>query len=405
MILLLMPYRKLMSDKTFNRLVKIRRRIHQYPEPAYKEVKTAALVAKELTRLGIPFKERVARTGVVGRLGDGAPGAVPTVALRADMDALPIEEKSGLPFSSRVKGFMHACGHDGHTAMLLGAAELLRKAPPEGNVLFVFQPAEEGGAGALAMRDEGVLEGVDMIFGGHIDAHYRLGEIAIRADVETSFTDALQIRIVGKGGHAARPHESVDAVLVASLFVIALQTIISRNIDPLHPAVITVGTVRAGSVYNAIADEAVMKGTLRSTDATTRKRVLARINKTAASLAALHEAQIEVDVREGYPPVINHPEGYALAREVAEGLVGTKNLINLRRPSLGGEDFAYYLERVPGCFVRFGAARGGFEAPVQHSSTFDFEEEVLRLGAIYYAEVARRSIQKLKGKKPGAPGV
>jgi hippurate hydrolase len=323
----------------------------------------------------------------------------PTIALRADMDALPLEEKTGLPYSSRIKGRMHACGHDGHIAMLLGAAELLAKKPPEGNVVFLFQPAEEGDGGAQGMIEEGALAGVDMIFGGHIDGHWRTGEMAIRRDIETSYTDAMVVRILGKGGHPARPHEAVDAILLASLFVMEMQTIISRTIDPLNPTVISIGSIHAGTVHNAIADEAVLEGTIRNTDAATRRHVLKRIKKTAEAIAALHEAAIEVEIQEGYPPTINHPEGYALARETAEEMLGRDRVITLVRPSLGGEDFAYYVQRVPGCFVRFGS--GGGQPPTAHSSYFTFDEETIRVGAAFYDQAVRRAIEHVRRKKDG----
>lgn len=390
-----------MDEKTFNRLVKLRRRIHRWPEPAFHEFRTSDTIVGYLERLSIPFRHGVAGTGIVATMeGKGGGQSVPTVALRADMDALPIGEKTGLPFASRVKGHMHACGHDGHVAMLLGAAELLKKSPPDGNVVLIFQPAEEGSGGAHLMVKEGALDGVDMIFGGHIDSGFRLGEIAVRSGVETSFTDALMIRILGRGGHAARPHEAVDAVLVGSLLVVAMQGIVSRSTDPLDPTVITLGSFHAGTVYNAIADEAVLEGTVRNTEAETRRRVLDRIRKTAEGIASMHDARVEVEIREGYPPVVNHPDGYALARAAAEELLGSEKVIGLIKPSMGGEDFSFFLNEVPGCFVRFGAVGPGKEATVSHSPSFDFDEEVIRIGAAYYARVATMAIEKLHRERP-----
>ncbi len=387
-----------MDDRTFKRLVNVRRRIHKWPEPGFKEHKTADVIMKYLGRLGIPYRKGVAKTGVVGRL-EGTDPKGPTIALRADMDALPIEEKTGLPFSSRVKGYMHACGHDGHVAILLGAAELLKKDIPDGNVVFLFQPAEESSGGALNMIEEGALDGVDMVFGGHIEGNVPVGEIAVRTDVDSSYTDAMEIRIVGKGGHAARPHETVDAVVVASLFVIALQNIVSRSINPLNPTVITIGSLHAGSVYNAIADEAVLQGTVRNTDKKTRDDVLRRIKKTAQGLGALHDAQIDVNIMEGYPPVVNHHDGYVLARETVEDLFGKEKFINLIKPSMGGEDFSYYLQQVPGCFVRIGGLGKDTEAPTAHSSCFNFDEEVIRVGAVFFDRVVRKAISRIRDKR------
>ena len=386
-----------MTESEFKRLVKIRRRIHRCPELAFNEHQTASVVMKELDRLGISYKSGLAGTGVVARLDGAEPG--PVVALRADMDALPVIEKTGLSFSSRNKGIMHACGHDGHIAIMLGAAGKLKKRPPErGSVVFIFQPAEEGGGGAKKLVELGVMDSIDMIFAGHIDRHYNLGQIAIRNDVETSYTDELDIRITGKGGHAAYPHETVDAVLVASLFVAALQNIVSRSVSPVHPSVITIGALNAGSAYNAIADEAVLKGTIRNTDGVTRKAVIRKIRQTAKTFAELHDAVIEVELTEGYPPVINHPDGVELSRQMALELLGKDGYISLHKPSLGGEDFAYYLHNAPGCLVRLGSVGKGTPQAAMHSSYYDFDEEVIRVGAVYFSYLAHSAIEFLSAK-------
>jgi hippurate hydrolase len=394
-----MNYKDFMDDDLFDWLCSIRREIHQWPEPAFEEHKTAKKISDALHKLSIWHKKGVAKTGVVARLENtGSSG--PTIALRSDMDALPIQEKTRLPFSSRVPGYMHACGHDGHVAMLLGAAALLKKESLEANVVFIFQPAEEGGGGSLSMIEAGVLNDVDMIFGGHIDSDVAIGEIAVRKEMESSYTDAFEIRIFGKGGHAARPHEAIDAVVVASLFVVSLQTIISRSINPQKPAVITIGSFHSGTAYNAISDEATLRGTIRCIDSGTRDEVIHRIRKTASSLAALNDDEIHVDINEGYPPVINHPEGYRIVVETAMNLIGEDRIVILNQPSMGGEDFSYYLAKVPGCFVRFGAADKGHEKGSSHSSFFNFHEEVIRLGAVFYAEVTKAAAQTLKDKAP-----
>jgi hippurate hydrolase len=386
--------RKIVNDELFEWIRDIRRTIHRWPELAFKEEKTAELIAKTLKKLGIKYKTGIAQTGVAGKLVTDE--NAPTVALRADMDALPITEDTELPFSSENPGVMHACGHDGHVAIVLGAAALLKNYPPEGNVVFIFQPAEEGDGGAKPMIEEGVLEGVDMIFGGHIERHHAVGEIGIKTGVHTAFTDAFDIRITGRGGHAARPHETTDAVLIASQLVVNLQTVISRDIDPVHPAVLTIGYLRSGTVYNAIADKAILRGTIRTTDETVREQIIGKVKKLTSSMALLHDADIKFNNKPGYPPVINDPATIEYAEYAAKKLLGKGSLISLLYPSLGGEDFAYYLQKIPGCLVRLGGAKEGNEKMSSHSPKFDFDEEVLRVGAAYFSELVRHTIKKLK---------
>ena len=386
--------KEIANDEFFEWITDIRRKIHQWPEKAFEEFKTAELISKHLKELGIDHKTGIAKTGVVGRLFIDK--KAPTVALRADMDALSIMENTGLPFSSKVPGIMHACGHDGHVAILLGAAKLLKNNPPRGNVVFIFQPGEEGEGGATPMIEEGVLEGVDIIFGGHIERYYQVGEIAIKKGVHTSYSDSFEIEITGKGGHAARPHEAIDAVIIASQLVINLQTIISRELDPLHPSVITIGVLKAGTVYNAIAEKAILQGTVRTTEVSLRSQIIGKIRGVASSLSTLYGATIEVRIHPGYPPVINHEREYEITKEVAEQLLGKQKVFSLSFPSLGGEDFGYYTQKIPGCFVRFGAAKKGFEQIASHSPRFDFDEGVLRVGAAYMYELARYAIEKIK---------
>ena len=388
--------KKIVSDELFEWIVELRRTFHQNPELGFKEEKTSDYICSILKKLKIKFKKGVAQTGIVAKLITNE--KKPTVALRADMDALPITEDTDLPFASQNQGVMHACGHDGHMAMLLGAAALLKEHPPEGNVVFIFQPAEEGDGGAKPMIEEGVLENVDMIFGGHIERSHRVGEIGIKRGVHTAFTDAFEIRVTGEGGHAARPHETIDAVIIASRIVLNIQTIISREIDPIQPAVITIGYVRAGSVNNAVAEKAVLKGTIRTTDESVRTQINDKIRKMASSLSIHYDADIKVSFKPGYPPIINHDYSCDLAEHVAQKLLGKNSVIALPYPSLGGEDFAYYLQQVPGCFVRFGAAKDGNEKIASHSPSFDFNEEVLRVGSAYMSELVRHSLKKLRKK-------
>ena len=386
--------KKIADDELFKWMVDIRREIHQWPEKAFEERRTAELISRRLNEIGIEHRTGIAVTGILGRLA--ADKKAPTIALRADMDALPVHEDTGLPFASKAPGLMHACGHDGHIAILLGAAKILKAKPPKGNVVFIFQPAEEAGGGARPMIEEGVLEGVDIIFGGHIETHYKVGEIGIKRGVHTAYTDSIDIKITGKGGHAARPQEAVDAVVAASHLIMSLQTIVSREVDPLYPSVITIGYMKAGTVSNAIAEKAVLKGTIRTIETSVRARIVDKIKNTASSLSALHNAKIDVRINPGYPPVINSERECKFAWDTAERLLGEKRVISIPLPSLGGEDFAYYAQKIPGCFVRFGAAKQGCEDKASHSPQFDFDEEALRVGAVYLSELVRDAIEKLK---------
>ncbi len=381
------------TSDLINWMVEIRRALHKWPELAYQEEKTAGLIAEKLSELGITSQTGVAGTGVVADLGQGEP----VVALRADMDALPLQEETGLPFASRVPGVMHACGHDGHVAILLGAAAILKEKGLKGRVRLLFQPAEEKGAGAKAMIEAGALKGVSAIFGGHIDRHFQVGEIAVNPGLICAYTDSFFLNIRGKGGHAAWPHEAIDAVVVGSLLVMSIQTIVSREVNPAYPCVVTVGRFEGGSAHNVIAETARLEGTIRSTHPEVRQRIIAGLKRMAHGVAELHRAQIDLEIQEGYPPVVNTPRETLWAKEAAKRVVGEAGVVAQKHPSLGGEDFAFYLQQVPGCFVRFGAAKKGLEGVPAHSPRFDFDEGVLPIGAAFLAEVARLALEKLEG--------
>ncbi len=377
------------EEEFFKWLVSIRRHIHRFPELAFQEERTANFIQEKLSELGFPSR-RVAGTGVLCDLGKGPPW----VALRADMDALPIEEETGLPFASLVPGVMHACGHDGHVAMLLGAAALLKKElPQKGGVRLIFQPAEESGGGAQAMIEAGALEGVSAIFGGHIDRHFRVGEIAINEGLICAYTDRFVIRLKGRGGHAAWPHEAVDAVVAGAFLVTSIQTLVSREINPAYPTVVTVGRFQAGTAYNVIAEEAFLEGTIRSTHPEIRKRIQEGLRRIVNGIEEIHRVSGQLEIIEGYPPVINSPRETEIAREAARRVVGEAGLSRMPHPSLGGEDFSFYLKHVPGCFVRFGALKAGREHAPAHSPGFDFDERVLPIGARFYFEVAHLALE------------
>ncbi len=380
-------------DQTLqSKMVEIRRTLHRYPELAYQEEQTSALIRQHLERLGIDFTSGLATTGVRAEIGTESG---PCVALRADMDALPIDEETGLEFSSSNPGVMHACGHDGHMAMLLGAAELLLKQKLAGKVVLLFQPAEESGNGAAAMITDHCLRDVDMIFSGHIDTHYPVGRLTVDKGLICSYTNPFTIRILGQGGHAAKPHEAVDAIVVASGLVVNLQTLVSRQINPAHAAVVTVGHFTAGSVHNVIAEKATLEGTVRSAHPETRKRIISGLKRLIRGAAEMCNAEICLTLHDGLPAVVNDDISYGIAREAAVAVVGKENVFSQGYPSLGGEDFAFYQQQIPGCMIRYGAAAEQKAGPA-HSGRFDFNEQVLSYGAGWLAAVAQRGLSHLQ---------
>ena len=385
--------KRLKSEKIFSRMVELRRAIHSHPELAYEEENTARLIMDELDRLKIPYEYGGVGGGVIARIGSD--NKSPSIALRAEMDALPGDENTGLPFSSRIKGKMHVCGHDGHIAMVLGTAALLMERPPRGNVVLIFQPGEESRAGSKKIIESGALEGVKAIFAGHVTRHYRAGEIMVSEGAITAQSDGFTIKVKGKGGHGARPHEAVDAVVVSGLLIMAVQTLVSREINPAHPSVITIGRVEAGSAGNVIAEEAILRGTIRTTLPEVRKHLKDGLKRIARATAELHNATIKVEMREGYPPVVNGEKETKIARRAAVNVVGKEGVVPMDHPSMGAEDFAYYLKEIPGCYVRFGARREGWENIPLHSPSFDFDEGVLKIGADYFDEVVRAATDEI----------
>lgn len=382
-------------------LTSVRRDLHRIPELGFREERTAAYVRQQLDKLGIACVTGIGGTGIIATVGEARTGE-PCVALRADMDALALEERTGLAFASEHPGIMHACGHDGHMAMLLGAASILRERLRAGSVKLLFQPAEETEGGAQALVGAGALAGVRFIFGGHIDPRLPTGRVAVQPGLICAYTDGFTITISGESGHAARPHECRDAIAAAAHLISALQTLVSREINPLLPAVVSVGKIRGGSAPNIIAGETTLEGTIRSTSPEVRAVLVAGLKRMAAATGHLFGIECCVALDEGFPPIVNDPEATAYARDAAVSVVGEENVCALPHPSMGGEDFSFYLLEVPGCFVRFGAAGNGRGQAPLHSPHFDFDEQVLEVGARFMAEAAMLALGQPRAR--GAEG-
>ncbi|HEX5436647.1 MAG TPA: M20 family metallopeptidase, partial [Gemmatimonadaceae bacterium] len=314
---------------------------------------------------------------------------LPLVALRGDIDALPIQEETGLPFASERAGVMHACGHDVHATWAVGAAHLLSHDPAPGDVLIVLQPAEETGHGAEAMLASGALDGVGAIFGGHVDRRFAVGQVVAEAGPLAASADTFTIDLIGGGAHGARPHEAADPIVAAGALIGALQTIVARRVNPAHPAVVTVGSIHAGSAPNIIPGRATLTGTLRATDPATRELLVDEVRRIAESTAAVHRLRAEVTIALGPPPIVNPPGPAAWAREAAVSLLGESAVVPLGVLNMGGEDFASYMERMPGCFLRIGAREPGGENIPAHSPRFYAAQESIFVGAAVLAETAR----------------
>jgi amidohydrolase len=384
------------SDGEIAMLLTLRRTLHHFPELSLHEYRTAERLVAALRTIGVTDITRVAQTGVVARV-KGRFADAPIVAIRGDIDALPITEATGLPFASSVSGAMHACGHDVHATWAIGAAMDLLRAPADGDVLIVLQPAEEIGVGASAILASGALDGVAAIFGAHVDRRFVVGEVIAEAGALAASADTFTITLTGKGAHGARPHEAADPIVAAAALITALQTIVSRRIDPSHPAVCTVGSVHSGVASNVIPESATLSGTLRAMDAATRERLRTAVTQLTTDIATAYGVSAVVDVEHGTPPIVNPAREAAWASDAARRVLGPDAVVPFAITNMGGEDFAFYLERVPGCFLRFGARAAGEEPIAAHSPRFDVAEGAIFVGAAVLAECARVASTALRG--------
>jgi amidohydrolase len=371
------------------KIVALRREIHREPELGFDTEKTAAKVLAALDGLPLEIQTGVAENGVVATLegeGDG-----PTVGLRADMDALPIYEETGLPFASETDGKMHACGHDGHTSMLVGAVHALSgmRHRLNGTLRFFFQPAEEGEGGGKVMVDAGVADDVDSIFALHLWPGLSFGRAATKAGPIMAAADAFEMTVRGAGGHGAMPHLTADAIAMAAQIVTALQTVVSREVDPVEPAVLTVGEIGAGTAYNIIPETARLGGTVRTLNEHLRRKMPERMEHLARGVAQGMRGDVQFDYEFSYPVTVNDEDAARRALGVAGDLLGEENALELTNPSMGAEDFAYFLEKIPGAFIWLGV---GEDVSGLHTPTFAFDEEILSLGSALLTALALESL-------------
>jgi amidohydrolase len=370
------------------RLVMLRRAIHEDPELALRETATAARLAAALRELGLTDVRRIGETGLVARVRGRQAGA-PCVAVRGDIDALPIHEATGLSYASKRPGVMHACGHDVHAAWAVGAAALLNASPAHGDVLVILQPAEETGRGALAILESGELDDVRAIFGGHVDRRFALGQIVADDGPLAASADMFEIELIGAGAHAARPHEARDPIVAMAAVITALQTIVARRLNPATPGVVTVGVASAGSAPNVIPDRARIAGTVRAIEPDSRAMMLEEVEQVARSTATAHGVEAKVTLEHGTPPIVNPPKPTAWARQAVASVLGKEQLVPLGFLNLAAEDFAHYMTRIPGCFLRIGAREPGGPVIPAHTGTFYAAEESIFVGAAVLAECAR----------------
>jgi amidohydrolase len=379
------------AERVFPEVVALRRDFHAHPELSFKELRTSETIASTLKDLGLEVRADIATTGVVGLLRGHEDG--PTIVLRADMDALPIQEKTGLPFASTNPGVMHACGHDGHMAMLLGAARVLvnMREHLRGNVKFLFQPGEEGYAGARKMIEEGVLEDEPRIraaFALHLDSLSAPGTLGIREGPIMACADMFSLTIIGKGGHGAVPHVTIDPVFVSGHVITALQGIASRRISAMDSVIVSICRIHGGEAMSVIPDIVEMGGTVRMFEPRIRSEMPAMMEDIIRGVTSAFGADYRFDYIHGYPATVNDTDFTELVRSAARALLGENNIRELARPRMPSEDFSFFLERVPGTFALLGARSSEREAFSSHNAAFDIDENALKAGVMLHTGVA-----------------
>jgi amidohydrolase len=389
------------AESVHDYAVDIRRTIHRHPEVGMQEFKTTELIRRELDKMGIPYRDKVGGTGVVGLITGQAEGPGKVIGLRADMDAISVQEINKVPYASEVPGISHACGHDAHVAMLLGAARVLNDMRDKfaGSVKLLFQPAEEGPGGAKPMIEDGALENpkVDAVVGFHVSSGEKTGDVFMKPGVDHASQDEIYIVIKGKGGHAASPHKTVDAVILAAQAVTALQTVVSRRVNPAKSAVLTIGTINGGYRHNIIADRVEMTGTFRFIDDELKMNLRKWTEEVLSGVTRSVGGDYEITYKDGYPASVNSPVMYEKVKGYLTDLLGADKVHDFSEASMGAEDFSYFCKAVPSLFMRLGTGgrNGEFSKP-HHSSEFDVDEEGLVNGIASFVKI---SLEFLKEKE------
>ena len=378
------------GEKYLQHMINLRETIHMYPEDGFSEFTTSKIIIEELEKLGIKVQKNVAKTGVVGLIEGKYPGK--TVLLRADMDALKIQEQADVEYKSKIDGMMHACGHDGHVAGLLGAAMILNELKDNlhGNVKLVFQPAEERDGGALPMIEEGVLENpkVDAAFAAHLWGYLNEGEVHLKEGPMMASPDIFNIKVIGKGGHGAVPQESIDPIVITCQIVNSLQTIVSRKINPLDPVVITCGRIQGGDCHNVIPNEVELEGTIRTFNEETRNWVPKVMEDLIRGITTSQGAAYEFKYEPKYPALINDKYMTSFAKESLKKVVGEENVFDLKEPNMGGEDFAYFAQKVPSAFIFVGIANNKSEPVIHHNPYFKWDSKNVGILAQSLSQIA-----------------